>query len=168
MADKRKAVKVTPKQQLAINQLLIDPSLKVCAEVTGLSYDYVRELHTKTHILDALERSRKRVAERAEIDAAFVLRGAVEMFERCMQRVPVLEKVDGEWVPIGEFKFDSSGAGKALDIVAKHKAVQAYVPEARLPAQPTDTKWTVKVVHMTKQEFYEAQGNGKPPIVHRP
>jgi phage terminase small subunit len=154
MADKRKAVKVTPKQQLAINQLLIDPSLKVCAKVTGLSYDYVRELHTKTHILDALERSRKRVAERAEIDAAFVLRGAAEMFERCMQREPVMERdMDGNLVQSGEWEFDSAGAGKALDIIAKHNAVQAYVPEARLPAQPTDTKWTVEVVHMTKDDY---------------
>ena len=77
--------KLTSKQQLVINQLLIDPSLKRCAQVTDLSYNYVRQLVTKTHIIEVLEEARKRVAEKAEIDAAWVLRQQVKVYERCMQ-----------------------------------------------------------------------------------
>ena len=70
MAVKNKSVKLTPKQQLAVNQLLLNPSLKWCAEVTGLSYDYVRQLVTKTHIIEALEQARQRVASYSDTSCA--------------------------------------------------------------------------------------------------
>lgn len=144
------AVKLTPKQQLVINQLLIDPSLKLCAEVTGLSYIYIRQLHTKTYMLDVLEERRKRVAEKAEVDAAWVLREQVKVYERCMQEEPVLDK-DGN--PAGMLRFDASGANRALENIGKHGAVQAFTPEMAIPTSPTDTEWTVRVVHTTKEEY---------------
>ena len=148
MAVKRKAVKVTPKQKLAINQLLIDPSLKVCAEVTGLSYDYVRELHTKTHILDALEKGRKRVAARAEVDAAWVLKQQVRVYERCMTVHPVLDR---EGNPTGEFKFDANGASRALELIGKHRTVSAFKPTDD-DGRPVDNNWVVTFVDATPEQ----------------
>ena len=117
---KKTTRKLTPKQQLAVSQLLVDPSLKRCAEVTDLSYDYVRQLVTKTHIIEALEETRQRVAEKAEVNAAWVLRGLVEVYERCMQHKPVLDK---EGNPTGEYRFDSTGANRALEHIGKHKVL---------------------------------------------
>ncbi|MCZ4279984.1 terminase small subunit [Kiloniella laminariae] len=58
-------------------------------------------------------------SERLKIDADYVLRGAVELFERCMQRSPVPDAA-------GEYKFQYAGAGKALELIGKHVAVQAF------------------------------------------
>lgn len=121
------ARKLTPKQQKAVDQLLLDPSLKRCAEVTGLSYDYVRELHTKTHILEILDARRQKVSEKAEVDAAWVLCQAVNVYERCMQAVPVMARSPGgKMIETGEFKFDAAGAAKALEMIGKHRAVNAF------------------------------------------
>ncbi len=121
------ARKLTPKQQKAVDQLLLDPSLKRCAEVTGLSYDYVRELHTKTHILEILEERRQKVSEKAEIDAAWVLEEQRRVYERCMQVEPVMARgPGGKMIETGEFKFDAAGANRALEQIGKHKAVNAF------------------------------------------
>ncbi len=65
-------------------------------------------------------------AEETQIDAKYVLIGAHEMFERCMQREEIMEKVDGKMIPTGEWKFDSSGAGKSLKLIGDHVDVQAF------------------------------------------
>ena len=144
--------KLTPKQQLAVNQLLVDPSLKRCAEVTGLSYDYIRELHTKAHILEVLEQARKRVAEKAEVDAAWVLKRLAEVVKRCMQHEPVLDK-DGN--PTGEYRFDAAGASRALDLTGKHKSVNAF-KETESDREPSGQNWRVTVVHTTKESYDES------------
>lgn len=71
--------------------------------------------------------------ETVKIDAGYVLRQARKLHERCMQELsPVTERVDGETVPKYDdegrqvFKFDASGAAKALEILGKHVAVQAF------------------------------------------
>lgn len=166
--------KPTAKQELAIQQLLKDPSLVKCAEVTGYHPVYVRELVRKDYIIEILEEKRaelaKMVAEKTGIDAAWVLKRQVEVLDRCMQKEPVMEKVDGEWVPTGEWKFDAAGANKALRNIGDHKAVQAFTPDSGMPTVPEDVEWTVKVVHMTKDDYdrQQSQEKEKPPIEHRP
>jgi phage terminase small subunit len=150
MKSKKVVTKVTACQQKLVDQLLITPKVKDAAERIGMSYTYARKVVTKPHVIQALLESHKRVSERAEIDAAFVLRGAVEVFERCMQDQPVL---DSEGNPTGEYRFEHSGANKALEIIGKHRGVRAFTDEPDNPTVPTDTVWTVKVVHMTKADF---------------
>ena len=121
------ARKLTPKQQKVVDQLLLDPSLKRCSEVTGASYDYVRELHTKTHILEILDERRQKVSEKAMVDAAWVLCQAVKVHERCMQAEPVMARgPGGKMIETGEFKFDAAGASRALENIGKHRAVNAF------------------------------------------
>lgn len=163
MAVKRKAIKVTAYQQKLVDQLLITPKVKDAAESIGMSYDYARKVVTKPHVIQALQESHKRISERAEIDAAFVLRGSVEVFERCMQREPVLDK-DGN--QIGIFRFDSAGANRALEGIGKHKAVNAFSGTSEKPVQPSDVKQETVVIHTTKEAYDKA--NGKPPIENRP
>ena len=142
--------------------MLVDLSLKRCAEVTGLSYDCLRELHTKTHIIEAQEEARKHVAEKAEVDAAWVLMKQVEIFERCMQSRSVrdrkgepvyIEGSDGALVPA--YTFDSAGANRALELIGKHKAVNAF-KETDSDRKPDDQDWKVTVVHTTKESYERA------------
>lgn len=66
-----------------------------------------------------LDERRKSISEKSLVDAAWVQIQLKTLAERCMQAEPVLEKIDGEWVPTGEYKFDSSGANKAIENLGK-------------------------------------------------
>ncbi|MNW10683.1 Terminase small subunit [compost metagenome] len=56
-------------------------------------------------------------AEKSEVNAQWVLDRLVQLAERCMQAEPVTDR-DGS--PTGEYRFDSSGANKALENIGKH------------------------------------------------
>ena len=61
-----------------------------------------------------------RLAKRATdngITADYVLTSLKAIAERCMQQEPVYNKQGEE---TGEFKFDSSGANKSLELLGKH------------------------------------------------
>lgn len=61
-----------------------------------------------------------RLAKRAQdngITAEYVLTSLKNVAERCQQKEPIYGK-DGE--PTGEYKFDSSGANKSLELLGKH------------------------------------------------
>lgn len=68
-----------------------------------------------------IERISKKVEEKTEITAEWILSSLRDVAERCMTAVPVMEKVDGEWVETGEYRFDSGGANKALELLGKNK-----------------------------------------------
>ncbi len=57
------------------------------------------------------------------IDARWVLNAAVELHNRCMANVKPL---DSNGLPIGVYRFDSSGANAALKTIGKHISVQAF------------------------------------------
>jgi phage terminase small subunit len=70
----------------------------------------------------------ERIARRAEIDAAFVVDGALEVLERALQRRPVeyFDKAEKMMVQATDedgndiWQFDSNGAMKALTLLSKH------------------------------------------------
>ena len=55
----------------------------------------------------------------------------------CMQAEPVI--VGGE--PTGEYKFDSSGANKALELVGKHVNIQAWKEKTEITLGESITPW---------------------------
>lgn len=57
------------------------------------------------------------------IDAIWLLNAAVELYNRCMAKVKPL---DSNGLPIGVYRFDSSGANSALRIIGSHVSVQAF------------------------------------------
>lgn len=66
-----------------------------------------------------------RRAEKCDITAANILESIVEVRDRCMQKVPVMRRVDGELVQKiedgqGVWEFDSRGALKANELLGKH------------------------------------------------
>lgn len=81
--------------------------------------DLIQKPEIKNRIEDLkAERSRE-----TKIDAAWVLRQAVKVHDRCMQAEPVFDR---EGNPTGEYTFNASGANKALELVGKHIGVRAF------------------------------------------
>lgn len=79
-----------------------------------------KQLLSKPKIEAAVAERRAAQTQRTEIDADWVLTSIKEVAQRCMQAIPVMVKEDGEWVETGEYKFDSTGANKSLELLGKH------------------------------------------------
>lgn len=62
------------------------------------------------------------VAAMNMLSEGYVIQGLIELKERCMQKIPVMEfdKNLNEWIPTGEWKFDSNGANGALEKLGKY------------------------------------------------
>lgn len=71
-------------------------------------------------------------AESVNIDAAWVLTAAKQVFDRCMQFEKVLDKAgeavrDADGNPL--YKFEPNAANKSLEIIGKHVNVNAFNKE---------------------------------------
>jgi phage terminase small subunit len=64
--------------------------------------------------LASLER---KAEEKAIVDAAYVLTSLKNIAERCQQAEPVLDREGNE---TGEYRFDSVGANRSLDLLGKY------------------------------------------------
>ncbi len=125
---------MTPKQQRFVEEYLIDLNATQAAIRAGYSARTAMEqgyqLLRNTSVSAALSEAVARRSERAGIDADYVLRQAVKLHERCMQEVSPITDRKGEQVkdeagnPL--FEFNALGASKALELVGKHVAVQAF------------------------------------------
>lgn len=70
-------------------------------------------------IVKYIEARRTEAKNVALVDIAWVQQRAKDICDRCMQVEPVMIH-DGEgWVESGEYKFDSSGANKSNEMLAK-------------------------------------------------
>jgi phage terminase small subunit len=74
-------------------------------------------LLTNANIKAAIAAAQAKRAEAAQIDQQWVLTRLIEVAERCMQANQPTGR-DGE--PLGEWKFEHSGANKALELIGKH------------------------------------------------
>lgn len=59
-------------------------------------------------------------AESVELNSEWVLRNLEKVAIRCMQAEPVMVKGEHGMEESGEFKFDSAGANKSLELIGKH------------------------------------------------
>ena len=80
-------------------------------------------LLSKPQIYAVIYHAVQEAMKRIQVDAEWVLNGAVEVYERCMQKEKILDR-NGDFT--GEFKFDASNSLKALDIIGKHISVKAF------------------------------------------
>lgn len=104
---------------------------------TEMAYENLR----KPHVSEKIKELRKKLSDESMIDAFWVLQQASKLHDRCMQEEPVRDREGNE---IGEYKFDSAGAARALDIVAKHIDVGAYKEKLELSGS-VDTKTIIQV-----------------------
>lgn len=145
--------KITPQQERFAQRYLVHFNAKLAAEEAGYSKTRARitgcELLKKDHVQSYMAGLSAQLQQENKVDAGYVLAGAKEMFERCMQREQVYEMQGGERVPTGEWKFDSAGAGKALTILGNHIDVSAFKAKDD-DGNPIDQNWKLEIVHTVK------------------
>jgi len=112
------------RQRRFIEEWIKEPNATKAAIAAGYTAKTARQqgarLLSNAVISAEIERIKAAATQRAELSAEWVLDSLKTVAERCMQAVPVMEKVDGEWKETGEFRFDSSGANKSLELLGKH------------------------------------------------
>lgn len=123
MADPKK---LTAKQEMFVQEYLIDLNATQAAIRAGYSEKTATAIGCenliKPYLMEAIVKAKAERMAEVRIDAAYVLRQAVKLHERCMQEEPV--KIDG--VKTGEYKFEHAGAAKGLEIIGKHVDVKSF------------------------------------------
>jgi phage terminase small subunit len=131
---------LTPKQALFVIEYLKDLNGAQAAIRAGYSEDTAKEIAsenlTKPNISKAIKEQMDARANRTLITADYVLNGMREVAERSLQRRPVMvynkeekrmeqvtetvEHEDGTTTEEGVWEFDTAGANKALENMARH------------------------------------------------
>lgn len=120
------AEEMTDKQKMFVKEYMKDLNATQAAVRAGYSEDTARQIGcenlTKPYIQEAIEKEMQERTAKVEIDAEYVLKGLKKVAERCMQEEEVM-KYDYEekcLIGTGEYKFDSSGANKAFELLGKY------------------------------------------------
>jgi phage terminase small subunit len=88
------------------------------------------ELLKKPEVKQKVAETTAEVAARLGLDAAYVLKGFKDNFERAMTAVEVLDK-DGNGT--GEYRYDGNVANKALEMLGK--TLQMFVEKSEVAVQ---------------------------------
>lgn len=109
------AKKLTPKQQAFVDEYLKDRNATQAAIRAGYSAKTANSaagrLLLNVGIKAAIMAATEKISEMAMVDAAWVLRNAADMFQKCKD------------------EDDNSNALKALDMCGKHNGVKAFTQE---------------------------------------
>lgn len=128
--------KLTAKQEAFCLEYLVDLNATQAAIRAGYSQKTAgavgHENLKKPEIEQKIAELMKERSEKTKIDAQWVLESAKKVFDRCMQHEPVMS--NGE--PTGEYKFEHSGANKALEIIGKHVDVRAFTGDGSQSDEP--------------------------------
>src|SRR6185436_17219992 len=104
-----------------IIEYLIDQNATQAAIRAGYSdktaYSQGQRLLKNVEINDRITQKLQEQLRRRELSAEYVINSLIEVAERCKQGEPVLDKLGHE---TGIWKFDSTGANKALELLGKH------------------------------------------------
>ena len=129
--------KLTPKQVLFVKEYLVDLNAAAAARRAGYSEHTARFIGTenlsKPNIQKAITEATKKREEKVEVTANYVLSNLILLTDRCMQAVEVLDK---EGCSTGEWKFDSKGAAKGLELLGKHLSL--FVDRVQIGTDPSD------------------------------
>lgn len=122
---KNEEIGLTDKQERFCQEYLIDLNGTQAAIRAGYSEDTAKviasENLTKPYIKERIKTLQEQIALRLEMSQDWVLKRFKDISDRCMTAEPVMIKdEDGNWIESGEYKFDSSGANKATEAIAKH------------------------------------------------
>ena len=130
--------KLTDKQEAFCLEYLKDLNATQAAIRAGYSESTARNIAcenlTKPNISERVAELMKQRTESTKIDAEWVLKSAKKVYDRCMQN----EAVNDENGDTGVYKFEHSGANKALEIIGKHVDVQAFLTKQETKVVLTD------------------------------
>jgi phage terminase small subunit len=149
--------KLTARQERFCREYIIDLNAAQAAIRAGYSEKTAKNIGcenlTKPDINLRIAQLSEKRSKQTQIDAAWVLQAAKNIYDRCMQAEPVLNsKGEPQLVKTGNgelaaaYKFDSTGANKALDTIGKHIDVQAFLDKREVNA----------VVEVTHEEWLES------------
>jgi phage terminase small subunit len=141
------------KQKQFCNEYLIDLNGTQAAIRAGYSEKTARSIAnenlTKPDIQEYIQKLQEGIAKRNQISQDEVLQDLIEIKNRCMQNVPVMyfDRVEKEWKHEGKeygeplYKFDSQGAIKALDSIAKIIGAYEKDNEQKFNKEPIEVKF---------------------------
>lgn len=116
--------KLTAKQEMFCKEYLIDLNATQAAIRAGYKPANAKQTATenlsKPIIADRIQILFDTRAEKVELNSEWVLRNLEKVANRCMTAEPVMVKGENGMEPSGEYKFDSSGANKSLELIGKH------------------------------------------------
>lgn len=122
MAD----VEMTDKQKMFVKEYLIDLNATQAAIRAGYSENTAKQIGyenlTKLYIVEAIQKELEQRAIKAEVSSEYVLSSLRSIADKCMQEEEVMkyDYNEKEMVGTGEYKFDSSGAIRALELLGKY------------------------------------------------
>jgi len=107
------------------------PGKKGKAQANGLSASASRLLNKKKQpkIAEAIAALQAKANDVCIINTEWWLKETKKTYDKCSQAEEIEVFENGEKKGTGEFKFDSSGATKCLDMIGKHLGV--YAPEEK-------------------------------------
>lgn len=133
--------KLTDKQRKFCEEYLIDLNATQAAIRAGYSEKTAQEMGSenlsKPIISEYIAACQKEIRERTNITQDWVVNRLKEISDRCMQAEPVMAWIGGEYVESGEYKFDSSGATRATELLGKHIGI--FEKDNRQKVAPVDT-----------------------------
>jgi phage terminase small subunit len=115
---------LTDKQKRFCEEYLIDLNATQAAIRAGYSQKTAHSIGAenliKPEVQEHVALLQKERSERVQVSADWVLRRFKDISDRCFQAEPVMVMKNGQLIESGEYKFDSSGANKATELIAKH------------------------------------------------
>mgnify|MGYP003645104672 CR=1 FL=1 len=119
--------KLNAKQKRFCEEYLIDLNATQAAVRAGYTEKSARvtacKMLTNANIEHKISELMEARAELTSISAQWVISSLKNVADRCMSAEPVMVRGDGGMEPSGEYKFDSSGANRSLELLGKHLAL---------------------------------------------
>ncbi len=132
--------KLTDKQRRFCEEYLVDLNATQAAIRAGYSEKTANEQGSqnlaKLSIQKVISNLKKERSERISLTSDWVLNRFKDISDRCVQAEPVMIMVDGKLIESGEYKFDSSGANKATEMIGKHLGIFEKDNKQKTPIQP--------------------------------
>lgn len=156
------AGKLSNKQKLFVDEYMKDRNGKQAAIRAGYSEktaeSQASRLLSKAKVAESVAKASVEAQERTQIDQDYIINSIVDTVERCRQVKPVYDR-KGEHVVIDvvddegnkseakAYTFDSSGALKGLDMLAKHMGM--YIErKANVNTDGEDVVTAIEVVYV--------------------
>jgi len=119
---------LTPKQEMFVKEYLIDLNATQAYLRAGYKCNEnaarasASQLLANPNIARAIKEENDKRKEKLDLSAEWVLENLKNVAIRCQQAEPVMtfDYESKQMVETGEYKFDSIGANKALELLGKH------------------------------------------------
>lgn len=115
---------LTSKQQLFCEEYLIDLNATQAAIRAGYTEKSARvtacKMLTNANIESKISELMSARSELTGLNAQWVISRLKSVVDRCMTAEPVMVRGDDGMEESGEYKFDSSGANRSLELLGKH------------------------------------------------